>query len=99
MVEETVKMFEIWISSDGYYSTELGDLVEVKEMPNSIINPKELLAYKYNPETKLLELDEAKLVEIRTMIESEVKIPTAEERLADLEAAFLELSTMVLGGE
>lgn len=99
MVEETIKMFEIWIDSDGYYSTEPGELVEVKEMPNSIINPKELLAYKYNLETKLLELDETKLVEVKAIIENEDKVPSAEERLADLEAAFLELSAMVLGGE
>ena len=92
-------MFTIWIDENGYYSTEdKGFLAEVIDMPD-VDNIKHLLAYKYNSETQLLELDEEKLKEIEVQASNEHKIPTTEERLKDLENAFLELSTMILGGE
>lgn len=91
-------MFTIWIDENGYYSTEdKGILAEVKEMP-VVTHSKHLLAYKYNESTQLLELDEDKLTEIKRAIENEVRIPTAEERLADLENAFLEFTSMMLDG-
>ena len=89
-------MFTIWIDSDGYYSTEdKGILADVKEMP-VVEHSKHLLAYKYNESTQLLELDESKLEGIKTAIENEVRMPSAEERLADLESAFLEFTSMML---
>lgn len=92
-------MFTIWIDENGYYSTEdRGIFVEVKKIP-SIIDVKHLLAYKYNSDTQLLELNETKLEEIKKAIENEIKIPTAEERLADLENAFLEFVNSTLGNE
>lgn len=100
--EETINMIEdlftICVDNKGYYTTEVADnFVQVKSMPN-ITDVKQLLAYKYNEETKELEADEAKLAEINYEIENPPVTLTAEERLADLENAFLELSTMVLGG-
>lgn len=93
-------MFEIWIDENGYYSTEYKDIiVEVKDMPTDITDGRHLKAYKFNPETQLLEVDEVKLAEIKAAIENEIKMPTESERLADLESAFLELSMMMLGGE
>lgn len=92
-------MFTIWIDENNYYSTEdKGILAEVKEMP-IVENVNYLLAYKYNSDTQLLELDETKLEKIKLNIEKEVKIPTAEERLADLENAFLEFVNSTLGNE
>jgi hypothetical protein len=91
-------MFTIWIDENNYYSTEdKGILADVKEMP-IVEHSKHLLAYKYNSDTQLLELDETKLEEIKKAIENEVKIPTAEERLADLENAFMEFTSMMLDG-
>lgn len=56
-------MLNIWINKDGYYSTEVGELVDVEEMP-SVSDVSELTAYKYNAETQILELDINKLSEI-----------------------------------
>lgn len=97
--ETEIVGFKICIDTEGYYTESEGTMVDVIEMPTEIKHAKELLAYRYNSETKLLELDESKLEEVRKEIKNEVSIPTSEERLADLEAAFLELSTMMLGGE
>lgn len=58
-------MFKICIDDNGYYSTKNTlNLVEVEEMPRRLSHADELLAYKYNSETKLLELDETKLLEL-----------------------------------
>jgi hypothetical protein len=89
-------MFTIWIDENGYYSTEdKGIFAEVKEMP-VVEHPKHLLAYKYNSDTQLLELDEAKLKEIKEAIKNEARKPSDAERLADLENAFLEFTSMML---
>lgn len=98
-ITDTIEqLFTICVDDNGYYTTDVTDnLVQVKSMPN-ITDVKQLLAYKYNEETKELEADEAKLAEINYEIENPPVTLTAEERLADLENAFLELSTMVLGG-
>lgn len=98
-ITDTIEqLFTICVDDEGYYTTGNTDnLVQVKSMPN-IIDVKQLLAYKYNEETKELEADETKLAEINYEIENPPVTLTAEERLADLENAFLELSTMVLGG-
>jgi hypothetical protein len=91
-------MFTIWIDENNYYSTEdKGILADVKEMP-IVTHSKHLLAYKYNSDTQLLTLDEDKLEKIKADIENEVKIPTVEERLADLENAFFEFTAMMLDG-
>jgi predicted nucleic acid-binding protein len=64
VVEES-EMFQIWVDENGYYTDVNTDItVEVKEIP-SISNIKELFLYKYNPETKLLELDETKLEQLK----------------------------------
>lgn len=92
-------MFNICIDSNGYYTTESTEnLVEVNNMPDEIENIKYLLAYKYNSEEKILELDIEKLEEIKQKINKEIKIPTQLERLEDLETAFLELSSLILKG-
>lgn len=98
-ISDTIEqLFTICVDNNGYYTTEATDnFVQVKSMPN-ITDVKQLLAYRYNEETKELEADEAKLAEINYEIENPPVTLTAEERLADLENAFLELSTMVLGG-
>lgn len=63
-IEES-SMFQIWVDENGYYTdVNTNTLVEVKEMP-SINNIKELFLHKYNPETKLLELDETKLEQFK----------------------------------
>ena len=98
IIDTVEQLFTICIDDNGYYTTESTDnLVQVKSMPN-ITDVKQLLAYRYNEETKELEADETKLSEINYEIENPPVTLTAEERLADLENAFLELSTMVLGG-
>lgn len=90
--------FEICIDNNGYYTTEeTNNLVQVKEMP-TIEDVRELLAYKYNEEEQILEVDMEKMAIINQEIATPHTELTAEERLADLENAFLELSTMVLGG-
>lgn len=98
-ISDTIEqLFTICVDDNGYYTTEATDnLVQIKSMP-SITDVKQLLAYRYNEETKELEADETKLAEINYEIENPPVTLTAEERLADLENAFLELSTMVLGG-
>ena len=98
IIKEMMGLFTICVDDNGYYSTEVTDnFVQVKEMPN-ITDVKQLFAYKYNKETQLMEVDEDKLLEINNEIDNpQIKL-TAEERLADLENAFLELSTMILGG-
>ena len=91
-------MFTIWIDENGYYSTEdKGILAEVFTMPQ-VENVKYLLAYKYDSALRQLFLDKEKLKQIKSEIENEVKIPTAEERLADLENAFLEFTSKMLNG-
>lgn len=96
---EEKKTFGIGIDSDGYYCFgEYDRLVEVSEIPN-VLNAEYLRAYKWNDETKELDLDEAKLETIKKEVEQELKIPSSEERLTDLENAFAELATMVCGGE
>lgn len=99
-ITDTIEqLFTICVDDNGYYTTETTDnLVQIKSMPTDITDVKQLLAYRYNEETKELEADEAKLAEINYEIENPPVTLTAEERLADLENAFLELSTMVLGG-
>lgn len=93
-------MFTICVNENNYYTTDnTKRLVKVEKMPDDIKDVRQLKAYKYNEETKLLEVDETKLAEIDNEIANEVKIPTESERLADLETAFLELSMMMLGGE
>ena len=90
--------FTIWIDKNGYYSTEdKGITVEVFTMPQ-VENVKYLLAYKYDSIAKTLLLDEKKLEQIKSDIEKEVKLPTTEERLADLENAFLEFTSKMLNG-
>lgn len=98
-ISDTIEqLFTICVDNNGYYTTEATDnFVQVKSMPN-ITDVKQLLAYRYNEETKELEIDETKLAKINYEIENPPVTLTAEERLADLENAFLELSTMVLGG-
>ena len=91
-------MFTIWIDENGYYSTEdKGILAEVFAMPQ-VENAKYLLAYKYDSALRQLFLDKEKLKEIKNEIDNEVKIPTAEERLVDLENAFLEFTSKMLNG-
>lgn len=98
IIDTVEQLFTICVDDEGYYTTEATDnLVQIKSMPN-ITDVKQLLAYRYNEETKELEVDETKLAEINYEIENPPVTLTAEERLADLENAFLELSTMVLGG-
>ena len=99
-IEEIIEQpyLSICVDGNGYYTTEnTGILAEIKEMP-SITDVKQLLAYKYNEETKELEADEEKLAEINYEIENPPVTLTTEERLIDLENAFLELSMMMLGG-
>lgn len=91
--------FSIGIDSDNYYCFgEYDRLVEVTEIPN-VLNAEYLRAYKWNDETSSFDLDEEKLEKIKKEVEQELKIPTSEERLTDLENAFAELATMVCGGE
>lgn len=91
-------LFTICVDDNGYYTTEnTENLVSVKSMP-AIEDVKHLFAYRYNSDTEELQLDEERLAEINNKIENPSVTLTAEERLADLENAFLELSTMVLGG-
>ena len=91
--------FTICIDENGYYTNnDTDNLVVVKQMP-SVEDVRQLLAYKYDPETQELVVDEAKLAEINHEIENPPIEITSEERLADLENAFLELSAMVLGGK
>jgi hypothetical protein len=98
IIDTVEQLFTICVDDNGYYTTENTDnLVQVKSMPN-ITDVKQLLAYRYNEEIKELEADETKLAEINYEIENPPVTLTAEERLADLENAFLELSTMILGG-
>ena len=104
IIEETIEndeqLFTICVDDNGYYTTESTDnLVQVKEMPKDITDVKQLFAYKYNSETQSLEADETKLAEINYEIDNPPVTLTSEERLADLENAFLELSMMMLGGE
>lgn len=101
IVENDIKqLFTICVDENGYYTTEAtNNLVQVKEMPNDITDVKQLFAYKYNSETQLLEVDEIKMAEINYEIANPPIELTPEERLADLENAFLELSMMILGGE
>lgn len=103
IIEETIEnvetLFTICVDDNGFYTTENTDnLVQIKKIPN-VTDVKQLLAYKYNEETKSLEVDETKLIEINYEIDNPPVTLTPEERLADLENAFLELSTMILGGE
>lgn len=91
-------LFTIYVDDNGYYTTEnTENLVSIKTMP-IVENVKYLFAYKYNPDTEELQLDEERLTEINNEIKNPPVTLTAEERLADLENAFLELSTKVLGG-
>lgn len=95
-------MYGIWINTEGYYTEEHNNdtvTVEVEEMPKDLKNAHDLCAYRYDESTKLLELDETKLAELQEVRAKKVKIPSESERLADLEAAFLELSSMILGGD
>lgn len=91
-------LFTVCVDDNGYYTTEnTENLVSIKTMP-IIEDVKHLFAYRYNPDTEELQLDEERLAEINNEIENPPVTLTAEERLADLENAFLELSTTVLGG-
>ena len=91
-------MFTIWIDEEGFYSTEdRGILAEVEEMP-VVDNARHLKAYRYNKETKRLELDEKRLLQINNERATEVVLPTDAERIEALEAALLELTSMILGG-
>lgn len=97
---EEKQLFAIWIDEEGYYSTEnKGITVEIEEMPTNITNVEQLKAYKYDQETQKLKLDTDKLSKINAAVEEALLVPSESERLADLELAFLELSTMMLGGE
>lgn len=90
--------FEICIDEKGYYTTEEnGNLVQVKEIP-SVEDVRELLAYKYNEKEQTLEVDMEKMAILKQEIATPSIELTTEERLADLESAFLELSMMMLGG-
>lgn len=65
---EEKSYFTICIDENGYYATgNTGTLVEVEEIP-AISDVKELFNYKYNEETKSLELDEDKLIEMQKEI-------------------------------
>ena len=91
-------LFTICVDDNGYYSTESTDnLVQVKSMPN-VQDVKQLFAYKYNPETQLMEADEAKLAEINNEVANTPMEISPEERLIALENAFMELTAMTLGG-
>ena len=97
-MENDKTLFTICIDENGYFTTEnTNNLVQVKKMP-SITNVKQLLAYKYNEEEQILEVDMEKMAIINQEIATPHTELTAEERLADLEKAFLELSLMMLGG-
>lgn len=94
---EQEQKFTICISDEGYYVEGCTDYkVEVSEIP-FVEDTRYLPAYKY--EDGNLILDETKLEEIKTEISNEVTLPTQEERLNDLENAFMEFTAMMLGGE
>ena len=87
-------MFTICIDSNGYYTEGDGELVEVKEMPDNLEHARHLLSYKYNPETKLLEVDNNKLKEVKEML-SNIKEQTLEEKIQNLEDKFSKISNFL----
>lgn len=90
--------FTICIDKNGYYTNnDTDNLVVVKQMP-PVEDVKQLLAYKYNPETQELIADENKLTKINNEIANAPIEITAEERLIALENAFMELAMLTLGG-
>ena len=92
------QLFTICVDVNGYYATgNVGKLVQVKEMPN-VEDVKHLLAYRYNPDTEELQLDEEKLAEINNEVANTPMEISPEERLIALENAFMELTAMTLGG-
>ena len=90
--------FEICIDENGYYTSDnTENLVSIKTMPK-VEDVKHLLAYRYNPDTEELQLDEERLSEINNEVANTPTEISAEERLIALENAFMELTAMTLGG-
>lgn len=92
-------MYEICINEDGYYTNGCnGILVEVNDIPE-VSDVRLLPAYKYDPETKTLLIDEDRLAAIQADISALPKTITKEERLDALESAVFELINNTYGGE
>lgn len=91
-------LFTICVDDSGYYTTEITEnLVSIKTMP-IVEDVKHLFAYRYNPDTEELQLDEERLAEINNEVANTPIEISAEERLIALENAFMELTAMTLGG-
>ena len=85
---------QICIDENGYYTTNWNNSEWVDflgEMP--CIDPIELLcAYKYNRETKDLELDEERISKLRKEYDIEdPNVPSIEERLSAVEGLMLDM--------
>ncbi len=92
-------MFEICIDKDGYYTNGCeGVFVEVEDMPE-VSDVRYLPAYKYDPETKALLLDENRLAVIQAGFTTVPKPISKEERLEALESAVFELINNTYGGK
>lgn len=92
-------MFEICIDKDGYYSSGCeGVFVEVEDIPE-VTDVRYLPAYKYDPGTKALLLDENRLAAIQAGLATVPKTISREERLDALEAAVFEMINNTYGGE
>jgi hypothetical protein len=92
------QLFTICVDDSGYYTTEnTENLVSIKSMP-TVEDVKHLLAYRYNPDTEELQLDEERLAEINNEVANTPMEISPEERLIALENAFMELTAMTLGG-
>jgi hypothetical protein len=91
-------LFTICIDDNGYYTSDnTENLVSIKTMP-IVEDVKHLFAYRYNPDTEELQLDEEKLAEINNEVANTPMEISPEERLIALENAFMELTAMTLGG-
>ena len=91
--------FNICIDDNGYYAEGYTEnMVEVEEIPN-VEDVRHLKAYRYAKEKKSLVLDKDVLETIKEEIVHEKAIPSANERLADLENAFMEFVSNVMGGD
>ena len=92
------QLFTKCVDDNGYYTTETTEnLVRIKTMP-IVEDVKHLFAYRYNPDTEELQLDEEKLAKINNEVANTSTEISAEERLIALENAFMELTAMTLGG-
>jgi hypothetical protein len=91
-------LFTICVDDNWYYTTEnTENLVSIKSMP-TVEDVKHLFAYRYNPDTEELQLDEERLAEINNEVANTPMEISPEERLIALENAFMELTAMTLGG-